>query len=152
MRIALDTNFLLYAEGINDAARRDVARSIAPRLPAGKTFVPVQVMGELFRVLMGKAKYDAATARAMVLNLYDIYLPLETTQQALASAMDLVADHQFSIWDAIVVSTAAEAGCRLLLSEDMQDGFVWRGLTIANPFAAERHPLLEAVLDRAGRE
>lgn len=149
MRIALDTNFLVYAEGINDAARRDVARSIAPRLPAGKTFVPTQVMGELFRVLTGKARYDATTARATVLNLYDIYLPLETTQQALVSAMDLAVDHQFSIWDAIVVSTAAEAGCRLLLSEDMQDGFVWRGLTIANPFADKRHPLLDAALDQA---
>jgi predicted nucleic acid-binding protein len=152
MRIALDTNFLLYAEGINDAARREVARSIAPRLPAGNTFVPVQVMGELFRMLTRKAKYDAATARATVLNLCDVYQPLETTQQALVSAMDLAADHQLSIRDAIVVSTAAEAGCRLLLSEDMHDGFVWRGLTITNPFADKRHPLLEAALDRAGPE
>lgn len=146
MRIALDTNFLLYAEGVNDAVRRDAARDIAKRLPVGEAFVPVQVFGELFRVLTRKGGYAAATARATVLNLRDIYLPLDTSQETLLSAMDLACDHQFTIWDAIIVSVAAEADCRLLLSEDMQDGFVWRGLTIVDPFAAKRHPLLEAAL------
>ncbi|WP_205963481.1 PIN domain-containing protein [Roseicella aquatilis] len=32
--------------------------------------------------------------------------------------------------------SAAEAECRLLLSEDIQDGFTWRGVTVRNPFAA----------------
>ncbi|MBS0555859.1 MAG: PIN domain-containing protein [Proteobacteria bacterium] len=146
MRIALDTNFLVCAEGINDPVRRDLARGIAPRLPAGETFVPVQVLGELFRVLTGKGGYDTATARATILNLRDIHFSLETTQQSLHAAMDLACDHQLSIWDAIIICVAADAGCRLLLSEDMHDGFVWRGLTIVNPFAAKRNPLLEAAL------
>ena len=46
-----------------------------------------------------------------------------------------------------MISVAAEGGCRLLLSEDLQDGFSWRGVTIANPFAASRHPLLDALLE-----
>ena len=146
MRVALDTNFLLYAEGVNDPARRDVARHIAQRLPPGETFVPVQVFGELFRVLTRKGGYNAAVARDTVLNLRDIYLPLNTIEENLLSAMDLVCDHQFTIWDAIIVSTAADANCRVLLSEDMQDGFVWRGLTVVNPFAAKQNPLLEAAL------
>jgi predicted nucleic acid-binding protein len=58
----------------------------------------------------------------------------------------LACDHQFEIWDALIVSTAAEAKCRLLLSEDLHDGFVWRGLTVVNPFAKRRNPLLDAVL------
>jgi predicted nucleic acid-binding protein len=41
-----------------------------------------------------------------------------------------------------------EADCRLLLSEDMQDGFIWHGVTIANPFAHPRHPLLEGLLEQ----
>lgn len=146
MRIALDTNFLLYAEGINDATRRDVARDLVLRLPYGAAVVPVQVLGEVFRVLTGKARYDAATARATILNLRDVYTLLDTTQQTLVSAMDLVADHQFSIWDAIILSCAAEADCRALLSEDMQDGFTWRGVTVIDPFAAQPHPLLEDLL------
>jgi hypothetical protein len=37
-------------------------------------------------------------------------------------------------------------GFRLLLSEDLQDGFTWRGVTVTNPFAAALHPLLAALL------
>jgi predicted nucleic acid-binding protein len=57
--------------------------------------------------------------------------------------MDLMLDHGLAVWDAIILATAAEAGCRVLLSEDMQDGFTWGGVTIVNPFASPPHPLLD---------
>jgi predicted nucleic acid-binding protein len=62
------------------------------------------------------------------------------------AAADLATDHQFSIWDAVILSVASQSGCRLLLSEDLQDGFTWGGVTVANPFAARRHALLESLL------
>ena len=36
--------------------------------------------------------------------------------------------------------------CRLLLSEDLQEGFTWRGVTVVNPFAPTLHPVLAALL------
>ena len=66
------------------------------------------------------------------------------------AAADLAADRRLGIWDSLMVAVAAEGDCRLLLSEDMQDGFSWRGVTVVNPFAAKRHPLLDALLDEAG--
>ena len=62
------------------------------------------------------------------------------------AAMDLVADHSLSIWDAIILAVTADSGCRLLLSEDLQDGFTWRGVTVANPFDEPPHPLLASLL------
>jgi predicted nucleic acid-binding protein len=38
-------------------------------------------------------------------------------------AIELAVSHRLSFWDAIVLASAAEAGCRLLLSEDLQSGF-----------------------------
>jgi predicted nucleic acid-binding protein len=61
-------------------------------------------------------------------------------------AADLAADHHFGIWDAVILSAASQAGCRLLLSEDLQDGFTWGGVTVVNPFASPRHALLDALL------
>jgi len=52
------------------------------------------------------------------------------------------------VWDALILSVAAENRCRLLLSEDLQDGFTWRGVTVANPFAMPLHPLLEGLVAR----
>ena len=51
MRVALDSNFLLYSAGINDPIRARVAQDILDRLPANDTFVPVQVLGEVFRAI-----------------------------------------------------------------------------------------------------
>jgi hypothetical protein len=33
-----------------------------------------------------------------------------------------------------------------MIVEDLQDGFTWGGVTVANPFASPRHPLLDALL------
>jgi predicted nucleic acid-binding protein len=62
------------------------------------------------------------------------------------AAVDLAAEHRISIWDAVILGCAAEASCRVLFSEDMQHGFIWRGLTVINPFS-ERDPLLEGPLN-----
>jgi hypothetical protein len=34
-----------------------------------------------------------------------------------------------------------------VLSEDMQDGFTYKGITIANPFSKTQNPLLQALLN-----
>lgn len=151
MRIAIDTNILVYAEGINDQARRDGAREIVQRLPRANTFVPVQALGELFHVLTRKGRWSGEAARAAVLGWRDAFAPIETTHDILLSAMDLASDHQLRIWDAIILSAAAETGCRLLLSEDLQDGFTWHGVSVTNPFSESRHALLVAALEDANR-
>ncbi len=56
MRVSIDTNILAYAEGVGDVARRDAAVDLLTRLPPEDVLLPVQVLGELFRVLTGKAK------------------------------------------------------------------------------------------------
>jgi predicted nucleic acid-binding protein len=86
-----------------------------------------------------------------VLGWSDSFALIETSEPVLLAAMDLAEAHRFSIWDAIVVAAAARAECRLLLSEDMQDGFTWNGVTIANPFSETPHPLLAAMLADADR-
>ena len=62
MRVAFDTNVLAYAEGINGKERRDEALAIIRKLPQDAGVVPVQVLGELFNVLIrkaGKSRIDA---------------------------------------------------------------------------------------------
>ena len=56
MNVALDTNVLAYAEGTNGAAMRDKALEVIQRLPQGTIVLPVQTLGELFNVLVRKAK------------------------------------------------------------------------------------------------
>ena len=54
MRVALDTNILAYAEGVNGAERRESTLDLILKLPQQAALIPVQVLGELFSVLVRK--------------------------------------------------------------------------------------------------
>ncbi len=148
MNIALDTNILAYGEGVNDAEKRDAVLELLDDLPGGSTVVPVQVLGELFNVLVRKARKSRSEARDALLAWRDTFPTVETTPEVMLAAVDLATDHHLSIWDAVILAAASQAGCRMLLSEDLQDGFTWGGVTVVNPFATPRHPLLSSLLDR----
>lgn len=143
MRVGLDTNILAYAEGVNGAGRKKAALAFLQKLPSEETFVPVQALGELFAVLVRKAGRTPARARDAILSWQDAFPSIETSWEVLATAMDLAAAHSLSVWDSVILSASASAGCRYLLSEDLQDGFTWNGVTVLNPFGAG---VLERVL------
>lgn len=142
MRLALDTNILAYAEGLGDADRCAQARHWVARVAQTEAVLPTQVLGELQRVLVIKARRTASDARTAVLSWADAFEVAESNWAAMQAALDLCTDHQLSMWDALILATAAEARCRVLLTEDLQHGFTWRGVTLVNPFLAPEHPLL----------
>ncbi len=146
MRIALDTNILVYAEGVNGAEKRAMAIDLVRRLPQERTVLPVQALGELFHVLVLKGGRSRSDARTALLGWRDTFSVMETSPDIMMAASDLATDHHFSIWDAVILVASSHAGCRLLLSEDLQDGFTWGGVSVVNPFASPRHALLDAVL------
>ncbi|MBP0661679.1 hypothetical protein J8J07_22440, partial [Mycobacterium tuberculosis] len=59
---------------------------------------------------------------------------LATTPTAFDRALVLAVEQHLQVWDALILAVAEEAGCETLLSEDLQDGFRWRRLTVVNPF------------------
>jgi predicted nucleic acid-binding protein len=147
MRVALDTNILAYAEGVNDRKTQDQSLDLVKRLSATTVVLPVQVLGELFSLLVRKAGRTPSDARKAVLHWRNAFNNLtDTSAEVLLAATDL-AQSKISFWDAVILSAAAESGCQMLLSEDMQDGFVWKGVTVINPFKKPQPPMLEAILD-----
>jgi predicted nucleic acid-binding protein len=146
LRLALDTNVLAYAEGVNGPERQEQARRLIQRLPSDIVVVPVQALGELFHVLVRKAGRSRADAHAALLAWSDAFDTVATSPGVMATAAGLAATHKLGIWDAVMLASAASAGCRLLLSEDLQGGFTWDGVTVVDPFVSAPHPLLSAIL------
>ena len=148
MRVALDTNVLAYAEGLGDEVRCHLASDLIAKLNPINSLVPVQVLGELSRVLTSKLRKSSADARELLLSWSDAVVVADTTWTAFQSAVDLTVDHQISMWDALIMSVAAENKCRLLISEDFQNGFTWRGVTVVNPFdtKAKTYKLLASAI------
>jgi predicted nucleic acid-binding protein len=145
MRVAVDTNIIVYAERLDDEARANVALELL-RAMVGRTIIPVQVLGEAYRVLRRKGRRSALEASEAIARWAEFISPADTTQTAFADALSLSGRHGMDIWDSVILAVAAEAECGLLISEDLQDGFVWRGVTVVNPFAQVLHPLLASTL------
>jgi len=73
VRVALDTNILAYAEGVNGAAMKETALELVEKLPEGAALLPVQTLGELFNLLVHKAGRVPAKARRAILNWQHAY-------------------------------------------------------------------------------
>jgi predicted nucleic acid-binding protein len=138
MKIAIDTNILVYAEGafgrVGDAQKVIRARAVMTELIDHEAVLPVQVLGELHNVLTRKAHIAPDIAKKTIIRLYTGFSIAHSSGQALLGALDLSAEHGLPTFDALILSVAAEAHCRYLLSEDFQNGFTYRGVTILNPF------------------
>lgn len=145
--VAIDTNILAYAAMQGEDPRHEAAMDLQASLIDRPVVVATQVMGELYNVLVRKARMPTDEAAELVHTLTGGYRLIGSDHDDMADALALAASHNFQIWDALILCVAARAGCGLLLSEDMHDGFVYRGTTVANPFAEKPHPLLASLLE-----
>lgn len=149
-RVALDSNVLAYLAGVSRSPEDDGkiahTRTLIGQLAANATLIaPAQALGELFIVLR-RADTHAEECRTILIEFAESLGTANSTSRTALAAADLVVDHKLQYWDALIVTAAAEAGCSMLLSEDMQHGFVVRGLIIVNPLSGPLHPKLAALL------
>ena len=136
MRVALDTNILAYAEGVGDAGRHLSALNLIGRLNPTSTVLPAQALGELFRVLTGKAKRSLPDARDAILTWSDSFPVADSSWSSFQMAFEISTTHQLHIWDALILASAHIAGCAVLITEDMGNGEVLAGVKLVNPFAS----------------
>jgi predicted nucleic acid-binding protein len=91
------------------------------------------VLQEYFVIATRKLRLDAAAARRRVELLATLDV-VEVDVPAILGAIDLHRLHALAFWDALVVQSAAVAGCARILTEDLQHGRAYAGVTVENPF------------------
>jgi predicted nucleic acid-binding protein len=133
-RTFFDTNILIYADDKDEPVKRRRSVNLVEEHRRARTgVVSPQVLQEYFVTATRKLRLDPAIARRKVelLSEFDVSFP-EISD--ILAAIDLHRLHDFSFWDALILRTAKQAGCSILLSEDMQAGREVDGLRIVNPF------------------
>jgi predicted nucleic acid-binding protein len=133
-RSFFDTNVLVYADDESESAKQRRSRDlVAEHRRGGTGVVSLQVLQEYFVTVTRKLKVDPRTARRKVeiLSEFDVAVPGVAD---ILAAIDLHRLHRFSFWDALVLRSAQQSGCRVLLTEDFQDGREIDGIKIVNPF------------------
>jgi predicted nucleic acid-binding protein len=133
-RSFFDTNVLVYTDDKATPAKQRRALEVVAAHRRTKTgVVSLQVLQEYFVAVTRKLHVDAAVARRKVelLGEFDVFSP---GLGDVLAAIDLHRLHRISFWDALVVRSAKEAGCSVLLSEDFQHAREIEGIKITNPF------------------
>jgi predicted nucleic acid-binding protein len=123
---------------------RDKVLAPLEQLPPRVVVLPVQTLGELFNVLVRKAKRRLRRAKGAVLIWRDAYPVVETSVTVIVSATDLACDHGLSFSDSVGL---AASECRLLLSTDLQEGFTCAESLSRTAFAPTLHPIQAGLLN-----
>jgi predicted nucleic acid-binding protein len=133
-RSFFDTNVLVYADDkAAPAKQRRALDLIAEHRRARTGVVSLQVLQEYFVTVTRNLHLDPGIARRKVELIAEFDVASPEVADILA-AIDLHRLHGVSFWDALILRAAKQAGCSILLSEDMQGNREIDGVQIVNPF------------------
>jgi predicted nucleic acid-binding protein len=135
-RFTLDTNLLVYAIDSLSGARRELAGEIIRRAVRLDCVLTLQAVSEFYAAATRKGIMPPPEAAAQAADWLDLFPCAAASPVAVRIALADAAAGRAAYWDALLVATAAEAGCSLILTEDMADGGTLAGVAIHNPFAA----------------
>ena len=120
----------MYAQG--GWANSEVARQAI--LAVG--VISVQVLNEFVSVLRRKFGFEWDVIIEALADLHTALDPvLPISIETHTDAVSLARSHGLSFYDSLIVASALEVGCGVLLTEDLQAGRRIADLTIVNPFA-----------------
>ena len=133
----LDANVIVYAYDASAGRKQQAAQALLEKLWSSNTgCLSVQVLQEFFVTVTRKVPkplpIEEATARIRELAAWRVFVP---TADDVLAAIGLHAQASIGFWDAMIVLAAAESGCDVLWTEDLNDGQMLRGVRIRNPFA-----------------
>ena len=132
----VDTSILVCAHDESAGAKRDQARTLLEQLwESREGCLGVQVLQEFFVTITRKIARPPGTetAREIVAGFsrWHVYVP------AADDVLGAIGIHQrtgISLWDAMIVRSAAGMGCTALYSEDLDPGQECSGVRAENPF------------------
>lgn len=134
-RAFVDTNVWVYAVDDGEPAKQALARAAIAPEPDKDLVVSAQVLGEFFVTVRRRFAQALPEADAIALVERMRQLPVVAIDGDLvAAAIASAASWQVSYWDALIVEAARAAGAEVLLTEDLQDGWMLGGVTIVDPF------------------
>ena len=136
-RSFLDTNLFVYSFDASAPRKKRRARQlISNALRNRDSIISYQVVQEFLNVALRQFRVPLPTAGARSY-LERVLMPLCEVfpdAQLYSEALSIHEETGWAFYDALIVSSAVAGGCNTLLTEDLQNGRVIRGVRIHNPF------------------
>lgn len=147
-RYTLDTNVLVYAVERSESWKHELAVEIVNRSIDRPCTLTLQALAEFIAVISRKRPDERPFAIEQARDWLSLFPVTAASIDAFRAALSAFEAGQVALWDALLLATAKEAGCTIALSENMQDGGRFLGITVRNPFDAGGLGELEELLGR----
>jgi predicted nucleic acid-binding protein len=133
----LDTNVFIYEDSPAEPAKQAVAmRLIDDAFASGDGIVSFQVVQEFFSVAFRRFQppMSYAEAERKLAVTFAPLLMVHSSYSLYQRALRLSSRHSLSWYDSLIVAAALQANCRILYTEDLQNGQIFDNLSVQNPF------------------
>ena len=132
----LDTNILVYAYDSRFPAKQAIAQGLLRKAILGDSVTSSQVLGEFATTLLHK--FSPAATFTQLIEILDALSPIKSISidsETVRRAVETNEKYNLHFYDALIVATAERAGCRQILTEDLNPGQKYFGVLAVNPFS-----------------
>ncbi len=137
-KIFIDTNIFVYAflepkEDL-DKQKHLQAVNLLKNIQEFNVVISVQVLNEFYNALL---KYNINDNKILqkLQQIIDIVYIASLTLDTVIKCWEIRSKYKFSYYDSLIVASALENDCKILYTEDMQNGQIIEDrLKIVNPF------------------
>lgn len=137
MRAFLDTNIIVYANDATDSQRQETALEIIGKhMTSGTGVISTQVMQEYAHTAIRKLGQPMPVVIHQ-LHLIESLVVVTVMPDMVRRALEIQSIYRLSYWDSLILAAAESAGCKQLLTEDLNPGQSYCGMDCINPFAPQ---------------
>ena len=136
--VFVDTNVFVYRHDSSDPSKQACAEQWIELLVHSRSGrLSFQVLQELYVSLTHERRlnFDRSEAQEIV-KVLATWQPVAADLAMLNRAWVLQDRFLLSWWDALIIAAAQTCECKVLLTEDLQDGQEFGAVQVVNPFAA----------------
>ena len=147
-RYFVDSNILIYLYDHSFPEKRAKAIETIGLLirHPDSMVISTQVLSELGNVATRKLKISPPDVEVEV-ERFSQFVAFGTDIELVLESLHLMGVASISFFDAMIVASAKRAHCKVLLTEDLNDGQVIEGVKIVNPLKLENASFLAASLE-----
>lgn len=124
-RVFIDTNIFIYAIFDKNSQKREKVIKLLDKLQnKGKkeVIISTQVLGEIFNTLHRKFKVDKNKIIDKLEIIAENTIIKDITETTVRQSWEIAKKNNYSYYDCLIIASALENKCKILYSEDMQDG------------------------------
>ena len=130
-----DTNVLVYAASSQDERKRQIAISLLRHALEENHdgVISLQILQEFNNVMLKRSLATDEQIEGYYSYFYRL-IGTEVTSDMLREAKKIRREYGIQYYDAVMIAAAKKLGCHEIVTEDLNDGQIYCGIVVVNPF------------------